>query len=115
MVANVNSRACDVVTVNPNTLEVLILVDLTCLEKRHPNRKLAIRELEKRLRSEFDSPESVDRLTPPSRRILQAVPEYAKVVDGCEAIREIGLEKTCRQCPHFDSWLKKLEVFVPLR
>lgn len=61
------------------------------------------------IRDEFRSPEHIDDDRPPSRRILEIIPDYEKVGDGPVIIREIGLNTVRRVCPHFDQWLCKLE------
>jgi len=63
------------------------------------------------IRSGFSSPEDIDEgpATAPSKRILQVVPDYRKVLMGPLAIEEIGLDRIRSQCPHFDGWLRRLE------
>jgi hypothetical protein len=51
-----------------------------------------------------DSPE-----TAPSKRILQLMPEYDKVVQGSVIAGDIGLDQIRAKCTHFDGWIKKLE------
>jgi hypothetical protein len=53
-----------------------------------------------------DHPESA-----PSKRILKVAPGYDKTVDGLTAATRIGLPVMRERCPHFDTWLKKLESF----
>jgi len=62
--------------------EALLLADLTPLVEQHPNRRKEISELAKRLDRDFESPEHVNWLRPPSYWIKDAVPEYNKTVDG---------------------------------
>lgn len=47
--------------------------------------------------------------TAPSKRILNALPEYDKVIHGTSIATEIGLSTIRQSCPHFDAWLVKLE------
>jgi hypothetical protein len=89
--------------------ETLLLADLTVLGKQHPNRRGEIGELAKRLDLDFESPEHVDRLRPPSYRIKEAVPEYHKTVDGPATASAIGLAVLRERCPHFGQWLRHLE------
>lgn len=51
-----------------------------------------------------DSPE-----TAPSKRILQLMPEYDKVVQGSIIAGDIGLDQIRTKCTHFDGWIQKLE------
>jgi hypothetical protein len=94
--------------------EALLLADLTALIEQHPNRRKDLDELKKRLDLEFDSPEHVDRLSPPSYRIKDAVPEYSKTVDGPITASRIGFPKLREKCPHFGQWLKRMEDLTPL-
>ncbi len=61
--------------------------------------------------NQFGSPEEIndDSQSAPSRRILQMLPRYQKVVHGNIAAKRIGLQHMRGKCPHFDEWLKKLE------
>ena len=47
--------------------------------------------------------------TAPSKRIAAHCPGYNKIIDGINIIDKIGLPKIRKECPHFDSWLTKLE------
>ena len=64
------------------------------------------------VRSQFETPEDIndDRDTAPSKRILQVVPSYDKVVQGTIVAAEVGLEKICSACPRFGAWLARLEA-----
>ena len=55
------------------------------------------------------APENIDHDMPPSRRLTDICPEYAKAVDGIAIIRKIGLAKIARECPRFGGWLAKLK------
>jgi hypothetical protein len=83
--------------------EALLLADLTVLVKQHPNRRREIGDLAARLSKDFPSPEHVNRIHPPSRRIKEVVPEYNKTVDGPTTAAEIGLPTLRERCPHFGS------------
>lgn len=89
--------------------ETLLLADLTVLAEQHPNRRKRILELAVRLHKKFPSPEHVNRINPPSRRIKDIVPEYSKTVDGPITTAKIGLSKLRERCPHFGHWLERLE------
>jgi len=89
--------------------EALLLADLKVLVQQHPNRQKEISELAGRLEQDFQSPEQVDRLRPPSYWIKDAVPEYNKTVDGPIAASQIGLPRLRERCPHFGQWLQRLE------
>ncbi|MVA57374.1 DUF4276 family protein [Agrobacterium vitis] len=51
-----------------------------------------------------DSPQ-----TAPSKRILAAMPGYQKTFHGPIIAGDIGLDRMRQKCPHFSTWLEKLE------
>lgn len=51
-----------------------------------------------------DAPDSA-----PSKRIETLAPGYSKPFQGATAARAIGLDKIRAACPHFNSWLTRLE------
>ena len=63
------------------------------------------------IRDAFSSPEEINDSpeTAPSKRILTLDPSYQKVVAGTLAAHHMGLDCIRGQCPHFNSWLTKLE------
>lgn len=65
--------------------------------------------------TECGEPEAIDDdpATAPSKRILSVVPGYQKVLHGPIAAQRIGLDKLRQACPHFDAWVRKLEVLGP--
>lgn len=75
------------------------------------NRKDLIEPLEK-IRGQFESPEDIDdsAQTAPSKRIVNLMPNYQKVLHGNEAMLEIGLEAVRKACPIFDRWITTLEA-----
>ena len=64
------------------------------------------------VRDAFASPEEIDDspLTAPSKRVENLVPGYTKPLLGTLAALEIGLEAIRKECPHFRSWLGRLEA-----
>ncbi|MGI8464143.1 DUF4276 family protein [Pectobacterium punjabense] len=64
------------------------------------------------IRLAFSSPESINNSpqTAPSKRILSVIPEYQKTLHGPLIAADIGLDTIRRQCPHFASWLQRLEA-----
>jgi len=59
----------------------------------------------------FSCPEEINDNydTCPSRRIKRHIENYVKTVDGIIATHKIGLEKMRQECPHFNTWIAKLE------
>jgi hypothetical protein len=92
--------------------EALLLSDLAALAEQRPNRRREILELADRLDREFESPEHVNKLQPPSYRIQAVVPEYQKVTDGVVTLERIGLQRLRERCRHFGEWLYRLEGVV---
>ncbi len=68
------------------------------------------------IRDAFETPEDINDSpdTAPSKRILQLVPAYQKIVHGTKAVLAIGLPTIRRQCPHFAAWLSSLELQPPV-
>jgi uncharacterized protein DUF4276 len=66
------------------------------------------------IRSSFETPEEIDDspATAPSKRVEALVPGYEKPLMGTLAVLEIGLEAIRVQCPHFRSWLERLETWT---
>ena len=64
------------------------------------------------IRDQFDNPEAINDspITAPSKRVEQLIPGYQKPLFGNVAALEIGLNKIRDACPHFGSWLQKLEA-----
>ncbi|MDW8103562.1 MAG: DUF4276 family protein [Armatimonadota bacterium] len=56
-------------------------------------------------------PETIDEggNTHPSKRILQHIPSYSKLLHGVLTVKRIGLPVIRDKCPHFNGWLTKLE------
>ena len=63
------------------------------------------------IRDKFGCPEEIDDSpkTSPSKRIESLVPVYQKSLMGALASLVIGLETIRSACPHFRSWLERLE------
>ncbi|MGH8907498.1 MAG: DUF4276 family protein [Egibacteraceae bacterium] len=45
----------------------------------------------------------------PSKRIIDAWPQYAKTTDGPVLAAQIGIARLRDRCPHFDAWVSRLE------
>lgn len=59
----------------------------------------------------FESPEMINNSpeTAPSKRLIDAIPDYDKIVFGNCVAMDIGLEKIREKCPLFNEWVEKLE------
>ena len=60
----------------------------------------------------FESPEMINNSpeTAPSKRLIDAIPDYDKIVFGNCVAMDIGLEKIREKCPLFNEWVEKLEA-----
>ena len=72
-----------------------------------PNRPKEIEQLTS-IRAQFSSPEDIDKLTAPSKRILNVLPDYQKSVVGILIAQRIGLAKIRSECQHFSNWFTNL-------
>ncbi len=63
------------------------------------------------IRRAFSTPEEIDDspITAPSKRVEALVNGYEKPVFGTLAAIAIGLDAMRAECPHFRSWLERLE------
>jgi hypothetical protein len=91
--------------------EALLYCDLGELQRRIANSEDGIKALTKDvLKLE---PEEINEgaTTAPSKRIIRHIPIYErnKVRVGAPAAVAIGLDNLRRKCPHFGSWLSRLE------
>ncbi len=71
---------------------------------------LALHEFEALLFADHDINEN--RETAPSKRLKQVFPSFKKTLHGPTAAKRIGLEAIRARCPHFDSWITRLEQFA---
>ena len=64
------------------------------------------------IRDNFTTPEEIDDSpdTAPSKRIERLMPAYQKPTMGLLAAQSIGLQAIRNECPHFASWLHRLET-----
>ena len=63
------------------------------------------------IRDLFESPEEIDESPSqaPSKRIEALYPRYQKPLLGTLAALQIGLPRIRAECPHFSSWVRRLE------
>ena len=66
------------------------------------------------IRASVQTPEEINERPEfaPSKRIEALFPAYKKTLHGPAAAGRIGLERIRAECPHFASWLGKLESFA---
>ncbi len=65
----------------------------------------------KQIRDQFATPEHIDEgaTTAPSKRLKALFPAYDKLLFGPLIAASIGLTRIRQECPHFNSWLTRLE------
>ena len=58
----------------------------------------------------FENPELINNslATAPSKRLMEAIPDYNKVIFGNCVAMDIGLEKIREKCPLFNEWVERL-------
>ena len=63
-------------------------------------------------RDEFSTPEEINDgwETHPAARLMKIFPDYDKATVGPITAARIGLEKMRSECPHFNSWVSRLEA-----
>lgn len=90
--------------------ETLLYADLSKWRVLLPGNERQIRTLAASVEA-FDSIELIDdgESTAPSKRVLQAFPDYDKALWGVVLALEISLEAMRNKCAHFNAWLTGLE------
>ena len=66
----------------------------------------------KAILTQFSDPEAIDdsQATAPSKRIIQLLPSYQKVLMGATAAEHIGLAVIRQRCGNFAQWIAQLEA-----
>lgn len=64
-----------------------------------------------KIKTRYSSPEEINdgSETHPSARLKYLIPEYQKVLHGATILQRIGIPKIREACPHFNSWIEKIE------
>jgi len=90
--------------------EALVLSDLDALAAHFPkDGQSAAGRLRKSMANTAPEDINLGQDTAPSKRILAAIPGYAKAVDGPAITARIGMAQLCQRCPHFAQWVDSLE------
>jgi hypothetical protein len=91
--------------------EALLFADPQKFEIAFPAAASKIDELFS-IRECFSTPEHIDdgADTAPSKRILEIFADYKKTVAGPEISAQIGMATLRLECPHFDGWLRRIEL-----
>ncbi len=67
-----------------------------------------------KIRGGFTTPEDINDHpdTAPSKRILGLFPSFKKTLHGPTTALRIGLNTIRSECPHFNQWISRIEVFA---
>lgn len=91
--------------------EALVLVDPDRLLTMFPDQGKAVTGLKHEISGK--EPEEINDCyeTAPSKRIIKFIPDYAgqKAQVGPLVVEDIGLTSLRRRCPHFNTWITKIE------
>jgi hypothetical protein len=92
--------------------EAYLFSDPTCFESLYENCSDQVAILQA-IADSYETPELINdsKETAPSKRIITQFPDYerAKSAVGSLLAESIGLETIRGKCPHFNSWLSRLE------
>lgn len=85
--------------------ESLLFSDINVFRDNFDNNEMDFSKLEDAIR-EFKNPEEINSrpTLAPSKRLMDAISGYEKVVYGSCIAGEIGLEKILEKCPLFSKW-----------
>ena len=63
------------------------------------------------IRNAFPTPEHINNSleTAPSKRILQLIPNYAKIKDGTTLSTDMGIDTIMEECLHFKKWIEEIK------
>ena len=89
--------------------EALLFSDVSAFKKLFSDDEVNYNELESASNA-FDNPEMINNSprTAPSKRLINAVKGYEKVLCGCCIAIDIGLEKIREKCPLFNEWIENM-------
>ena len=92
--------------------EAYLFADPTCFEYFYAGRTKEIEAL-KAITDQYQTPELINdgQHSAPSKRIMAQFPDYgkAKSAFGPQLAERIGLQVIRSKCPHFNTWLSRLE------
>lgn len=92
--------------------EALLFSDIATIDDvMTAQERSRIRELDTIIRQFPNGPEYIDdgEETAPSKRLLHLYPSYKKRTRGIQIAQRIALDTMREECPHFDSWITRLE------
>lgn len=91
--------------------ESLLFSDLEVFKRSFAENEMNLTILENAL-AEFPNPEDINSrpTLAPSKRLIEAIPGYDKVVYGSCLAEDIGLDRITEKCPLFREWLSTLSA-----
>ena len=112
LVSSWNVAAHFIPNIMCHEFEALLFSDLDKMLFAFPARSAEVAALKLQLTQFGDDPELVNTspMLAPSKRILEQIAEYDKVIAGTIVTLAIGLPELRRRCAHFDSWVRQLEA-----
>lgn len=68
------------------------------------------------IKNNFPSPEHINNSpsTAPSKRLIELIPNYAKVRNGTLLSKDMGIDIIMEECPHFKKWILKIKEFAQI-
>lgn len=90
--------------------EALLFCDIAPFVDRFDTKDVERDEIEKIIR-DYPNPEMINHgeMTAPSKRLERHIRKYDKIIDGKAIASKLGLDVIMERCPHFKSWIEKLE------
>ena len=90
--------------------EALIFSSIKGIEELFEKSEANFKEIEKIIQA-YPNPEDINDNpnTAPSKRLIQNIKGYNKVIDGVSIIEEIGLPEILNKCSRFRNWIEILE------
>lgn len=87
----------------------LVIGDIDVFRSNFDDHEMDFSKLESAIR-EFTNPEDINSNPnlAPSKRLIEAISGYEKVVYGSCLAEEIGLESIMERCPLFSQWFSTL-------
>ncbi len=96
--------------IQQHEFEALIFSSIKGIEELFEKSEANFNEIENIIQA-YPNPEDINDNpnTAPSKRLIQNIKGYNKVIDGVSIIDEIGLPEILNKCPRFRNWIEILE------
>ena len=96
--------------IQQHEFEALIFSSIKGIEELFEKSEANFKEIEKIIQA-YPNPEDINDNpnTAPSKRLIQNIKGYNKVIDGVSIIEEIGLPEILNKCSRFRNWIEILE------